>query len=165
MEILKYPDERLRQVSQPVTRFDDKLHAFLDEMAVSIYAARGIGLAAVQTGRMDRLFIVDIGLVEENNQKLYEFINPEIVDRSGKAIYEEGCLSVPGFSERVVRAGSIRVCYQDRFGKSRELVAENLLGVAIQHEADHLDGILFIDRLSPIKRRLLKRKIDKQVLL
>ena len=163
LEILKYPDERLKQLSKPVDDFGSKLHKLLDEMAVTMYASNGIGLAAPQVGKLSRFFLIDLGTEEKSQKKLHEFINPELSNGKGKIIYEEGCLSIPGLTEEVKRSETITVTYQDRRGKTHELVAEGLLAVAIQHENDHLDGILFLDRLSPLKRRFTKRKLAKAV--
>lgn len=165
LEILKYPDQRLKEVSEPISKFDAKLHKLLDQMAITMYAANGVGLAAPQVGELKRLFLVDIGTEENKDKKLYEFINPKISQGEGKIVFEEGCLSVPGVTEEVTRKEKILVTYQDRNGKEHELEAHGLLAVAIQHENDHLDGILFLDRLSPLKRRLMKRKLSKAVTL
>ena len=169
LEILKFPDDRLKQISKPVERFDSKLHKLLDDMAVTMYGAKGVGLAAPQVAELVRLFVIDIG--EEASQecgiprRLYEFINPKISQKSGKIVFEEGCLSVPGVTEEVTRSEHIVVNFQDRQGKDQEMEATGLLAVAIQHENDHLDGILFIEKLSPLKRRLVKRQLSKAVTL
>lgn len=165
LEILKYPDPRLKEKSNTVEMFDAPLHQFMDEMAKTMYAANGVGLAAPQVGKTLRAFVIDIGLEDEKHQKLYEFINPRLSKGEGKIVYEEGCLSIPGVSEAVERKAKIMVVYFDRHGKAQTLVAEELLAAAIQHENDHLDGILLIDRLSPLKRRLMKRKLAKVVTL
>ena len=166
LEILKYPDDRLKQVSLPVTVFNDGIHRLLDEMAVTMYGANGVGLAAPQVGRFVRAFVIDItDATEHQPRKLYEFVNPKISNREGKILFEEGCLSIPGFSAEVSRAKKVRVEFQDRFGKTQVLEPEELLAVAVQHETDHLDGLLFVDRLSPLKRKLAKRKLTKVVTL
>lgn len=165
LDILKYPDERLKQVSKPVEKFDAKLHKLLDDMAVTMYHANGIGLAAAQVGEFIRLFIIDTAAADEQTKHLQEFINPKISGGEGKTVFEEGCLSVPGVTEEVVRKEKITVTYQDRFGKEYSLTTDGLLAVAIQHENDHLDGILFVDRLSPLKRTLVKRRLEKAVTL
>lgn len=166
LEILKYPDPFLEKVAAPVKKFDENLHQLLDEMAVTMYEANGVGLAAPQVGKSIRAFVVDIGGTEEEPEKhLYEFINPKLTHGKGKIAFEEGCLSVPGFTESVNRKQSIVVEYQDRFGKKQSLTAHDLLAVAIQHENDHLDGVLFVERLSPLKRRLVRRKLEKAVTL
>ncbi len=164
LEILKYPDPRLTKVSTKVAHFDTSLHALLDAMIETMYAANGIGLAAPQVNQPVRAFVIDLQLDEEG-KKVYEFVNPKLHDGEGKVIYEEGCLSVPGLAEEVTRKAVIFVDYQDRRGRSRTMRAEGLLAVAIQHENDHLDGILFVDRLPLIKRRLAKRKLAKTVTL
>lgn len=147
LEILKYPDPRLKQVSAPVQNFDKDLHVLLGQMQATLYAANGIGLAAPQVGVFQRAFIVDIDWINDDGpgKRPREYINPVLSDRSGRAVYEEGCLSVPGVNEEVKRAGRLKIRYQDRFGKSHEELVHDLLAVAIQHENDHLDGILFID--------------------
>jgi peptide deformylase len=165
LEILKYPDERLKQISKPVTEFGPKLHKLLDDMAITMYSANGVGLAAPQVGEFIRLFLIDCGTEEKGDKRLYEFINPKLSGGQGKITYEEGCLSVPGVTEEVVRKEQITVVFQDRNGKEQTMQATDLLAVALQHENDHLDGILFVDRLSPLKRRFLKRKLAKAVTL
>lgn len=148
-----------------VEAFDASLHTLLDEMAKAMYFEEGIGLAAPQVGEFKRIFIVDIGEAEGNIPQLKEFINPVLSNGEGKIKFEEGCLSVPGLSELVDRKAKIQVHYQDRYGRPQRLQAEDLLAVAIQHENDHLEGILFIDRLSPLKRRLARKKAEKLVTL
>lgn len=166
LEIIKFPDPRLHIVSQPVLQFDEELHKLLDAMASTMYGANGVGLAAPQVGRTIRAFVIDITWAREDaTKKLYEFINPKIVSATGKIAFEEGCLSVPGVSEEVQRKNEVRVEYVDRDGKPQVLAAEGLLAVAVQHENDHLDGILFVDRLSPLKRRLTRRRLEKAVTL
>ena len=165
LEILKYPDPRLKRISEPVVEFGPQLHRLLDAMATTMYAADGIGLAAPQVGETLRAFVIDLGTSENKKNKLFEFINPEITEAEGKIAFEEGCLSVPGVSEEVSRNEQIRVKFKDRFGKSQEMQAEGLLAVAIQHENDHLNGVLFVEKLSPLKRRLVKKKLQKAVTL
>jgi len=165
LDILTYPNPELLKVSKPVEKFDRTLHTLLDNMAETMYEANGIGLAAPQVGHKLRVFIVDIAIDEEDENKLHEFINPKISQGSGTITFEEGCLSVPGLSEEVKRKEKIRVDYFDRFGKPQVLETEGLLAVAIQHENDHLDGILFVDRLSPIRRRMAKKQLAKAVTL
>ena len=162
LEILKYPDPRLTEVSRPVEKFDEKLHKLLDDMAETMYAANGIGLAAPQVNLKSRIFVIDLGEDEERPAKRYEFINPKLSGAGGKIVFEEGCLSVPGFTEEVTRKDQITVDFQDRDGKPQRIQAEGLLAVAIQHENDHLDGIVFIERLSPLRRRLARRKLAKK---
>lgn len=165
LEILKYPDPRLKEKSLPVETFDAELHVLLDEMAKAMYAANGIGLAAPQVGRLHRAFIIDLGLQEGYTQRLYEFINPKIKQAAGSISFEEGCLSVPGVAESVRRKAEIVVEFQDRNGNLQSFAADGLLAVAIQHENDHLDGTLFVDRLSPLKRRMVQKKYKKVVSL
>lgn len=165
LEILKYPDPELKKISTPVEKFDKHLHKLLDNMAETMYSANGIGLAAIQVGEPLRLFVIDLGADEDHEKKLYEFINPKISKGMGTLVYEEGCLSVPGIAEEVKRKETIHLEYQDRHGKQHELDAEGLLAVAIQHENDHLDGIIFVDRLSPLKRSIVRRKLAKVVTL
>jgi peptide deformylase len=166
LEILKYPDPRLKQVSQPVVSFDKSLHQLLDGMAEAMYAADGVGLAAPQVAAFIRVFIVDIGANEsEPRPELYEFINPKLSNGSGKISFEEGCLSVPGIAEEVSRYATITIDFQDRYGKTKSIDAQGLFAVALQHENDHLDGILFVERLSGLKRQLIKRKLSKVVTL
>ena len=161
LEVLKYPDPRLKEVAKPVKKFDEELHRLLDAMAETMYASNGIGLAATQVGKPLRLFVVDLALQEGQPRKLYEFINPQISRGEGRITYEEGCLSVPGVAEEVVRKAKITVNYQDRHGRPQIMEADELLAVCIQHENDHLDGVLFIERLNPLKRRLVKRQLAK----
>ncbi|NBY20043.1 peptide deformylase [bacterium] len=165
LEILTYPNPELLKVSAPVTSFDQNLHTLLDNMSETMYEANGIGLAAPQVGQKIRAFIVDIATEEDDEKRLYEFVNPVISEGSGSITFEEGCLSVPGFSEEVKRKEHIRVDFYDRFGKPQILEASGLLAVAIQHENDHLDGVLFVDRLSPIRKRMAKKKLSKAVTL
>jgi peptide deformylase len=165
LEILKYPDPRLYEKSEPVTEFTPQLHKLLDDMVETMYSANGVGLAAAQVGELLRLFVVDIGAAEEEHRRVYEFINPVLSDGAGSIKFEEGCLSVPGVSEEVSRKKQVRIDYQDRFGKPQTMHAEGLLAVAIQHENDHLEGVLFVDRLSPLKRRFVKKKLSQVVTL
>lgn len=168
LEILKYPNTRLREISKPVEAFDSDLHEYLDELAKAMYSQNGIGLAAPQVGTLNRLFVIDVTpQLEEGdpNRKRYEFINPVLSDGAGKTAIEEACLSVPGIVEKVSRKEEISIQYQDRNGKQRQLRASGILSVAIQHENDHLDGILFIDRLSPLKRKLVKRRLKRDLQL
>ena len=165
LDILTYPNPELLEVSKPVEKFDQQLRTLLDNMAETMYHANGIGLAAPQCGHKIRVFIVDIVTEDNEKHQLLEFINPTLSQGAGTITFEEGCLSVPGFSEEVKRKEKIRVDYFDRFGKPQSLDAEGLLAVAIQHENDHLDGILFVDRLTPIRRRMAKKQLAKTVTL
>ncbi len=159
-EILLYPDPRLREVAQPVTEFDESIKQLVDDMAETMYAAPGVGLAANQIGVLKRIFVIDIAGDDEPSD-LRVFINPEILDATGTQMYQEGCLSFPGGSEEIKRAERIRVKAFDASGTPFELEADGLLAVAIQHENDHLNGVLMIDKLGPLKRRRLGQKIKK----
>lgn len=165
LEVLKYPDPRLEQVSQPVTEFDSQLHRLLDDMAITMYAENGVGLAAAQVGAFVRLFVVDVAQVDDGPRQLYEFINPKLSQGEGEVVFEEGCLSVPGANEEVKRKARIRIDFQDRNGNPKSMQVEGLFAVALQHENDHLDGILFINRLSPLKRKFVKRRLNKALAL
>ena len=159
-EILEYPDPRLREIAKPVTVFDAALRQLVEDMAETMYAASGVGLAATQIGVDQRVFVIDIA-GEDEPSDLKVFINAEIFDLDGVQTYTEGCLSFPGASEDIKRAAKVRVRARDAKGQPFELSAEGLLAVAIQHENDHLDGVLMIDKLSAIKRRMIGRKLAK----
>ncbi len=160
--ILHYPDTRLRIVAKPVSVFDAALETLVLDMAETMYAAPGVGLAATQIGEDKRVFIVDLTTGEEGPNDLRVFVNPEIVDTSGDIVWDEGCLSFPGLQENVKRAAHVRVRAQDVQGTPFELEAEGLFAVAIQHELDHLDGKLMIDHVSPLKRRIMHRTMLKR---
>jgi peptide deformylase len=159
--ILHYPDARLRQPGRKVPELTDELRQLIDDMAETMYAAPGVGLAATQIGESWQIFVVDCA-AEGEPSDLRVFVNPEILSTEEKLTWEEGCLSFPGAREEVERAGKVRVRAQDRNGTWFELEAEGLLAVAIQHEYDHLQGVLMIDRLGPLKKRLLHRKMIKR---
>ena len=159
LTILEYPDPRLRTKAQPVAVFDTALQTLIDGMFETMYAAPGIGLAATQVNVHKQLLILDVS--EERNQPLV-LINPKILAREGSQNYQEGCLSVPGIYADVERADRITVEALDRHGKAIRFDAEGLLAVCIQHEMDHLVGKLFVDYLSPLKRELVRRKLEKQ---
>lgn len=159
-EILEYPDPRLREVAKPVKRVTQEVKELVDDMAETMYAAHGCGLAATQIGVDLRVFVVDCA-AEGEPSDLRVFINPEIFERNGSQLYNEGCLSFPGVSEEISRAAEIQVRALDREGKPFELTADGLLAVAIQHELDHLNGVLMIDKLSALKRRMMGRKLAK----
>ena len=156
--ILEFPDPRLRTRAEPVTRFDAALGALIDDMLETMYAAPGIGLAATQVDVHKRLIVIDIS--EEHNEPLV-LINPEILAREGEAQTEEGCLSVPGIFDEVKRAARVRVRAQDRNGDTFERDYEDVLAVCIQHEMDHLEGRLFVDYHSDLKRERIRKKLDK----
>jgi peptide deformylase len=158
--IVKYPDPVLSKKGAPVTDFGPELAQFVEEMWASMYAAHGIGLAAPQVGVSKRITVIDVSFKERPNEKVV-LINPEIIAREGKQFEEEGCLSLPEIREKVQRAARVKVRAQDVKGEFFEIEGEELLARAMQHEIDHLDGILFIDRISPLKRDLVKRRIRK----
>lgn len=160
--ILCYPDKRLREPGKDVEVFDAELEALIDDMAETMYAAPGVGLAATQIGVSKRLFIVDAATDDDAPSDLRVFINPEILDTEGETTFNEGCLSFPGVREDIDRAAKVRVRALDRYGKAFELEAEGLLAIAIQHENDHLDGKLMIDHLSVLRRRLVHRAMTKR---
>ena len=162
LPILEFPDPRLRTKAVPVAAGDVTTPAFqrlLDDMFETMYDAPGIGLAASQVDVHQRFMVIDIS--EEKSQPQV-FINPELSDKLGEQVYQEGCLSVPGIYADVTRSGTITVRALDRHGQPFELEAEELLAVCIQHEMDHLDGKLFVDYLSPLKREMVRKKLAKQ---
>ncbi|MGI9330923.1 MAG: peptide deformylase [Gammaproteobacteria bacterium] len=158
LTILEFPDPRLRTKAAPVAAVDDQIRRLADDMLETMYAAPGIGLAATQVDVHQQLLVLDIS--EEANEPLV-LINPEILESAGDCASEEGCLSVPGFTEKVKRAESIRVRALDRDGQTQEFEAEGLLAVCIQHEMDHLQGKLFVDYLSELKRLRLRKRMAK----
>ena len=158
LNILHFPDPKLRQKAAPVTQVDDEIRTLVDDMFETMYAAPGIGLAAVQVNVLKRVIVIDIS---ENKDQPQCFINPEIIQRSGDEVMEEGCLSVPGIYEPVTRAKDITVRYLDRDGNPQELSVDGLLAVCIQHEMDHLEGKLFVDYLSEMKRNRIRKKMEK----
>jgi peptide deformylase len=157
--ILEYPDPRLRKRAEPVAIVDDAVRQLADDMLETMYASNGIGLAATQVNVQKRLLVLDVS--EARNHPLL-FINPEILTSAGRAPFEEGCLSVPGIYDKVQRATQIRVRALGRDGQSFEMDAEGLLAVCIQHEIDHLEGRLFVDHLSELKRQLIRRRMEKE---
>ena len=159
LAILEYPDPRLRIRAEPVTKFDAGVQQLVADMFETMYAAPGIGLAATQVNVHKRILVVDVAV---EGKEPYCLINPEIVRAEGQTNAEEGCLSVPEFYDYVDRAASITVRAFDPFGKQFELEAEGLLAVCIQHEMDHLEGKLFVDYLSELKRERLKKKASKK---
>ena len=159
-EILKYPDPRLREVAQPVDRVDDEIRALVDDMAETMYAAPGVGLAATQIGVNKRVFVIDIAGDNEPSE-LRVFINPEILELDGVQTWNEGCLSFPGVSEEIKRAERVKVRALGVDGQPFVLEADGLLAVAVQHENDHLNGVLMIDKLSALKKRMMSRKLEQ----
>jgi peptide deformylase len=158
--IVKYPDPVLSKKGAPVKDFGPELAQFVEEMWASMYAAHGIGLAAPQVGVSKRITVIDTSFKERPDERLV-LINPEIIERQGKQFEEEGCLSLPEIREKVQRAARVKVRAQDVNGEFFEAEGEELLARAMQHEIDHLDGVLFIDRISTLKRDLVKRRIRK----
>ncbi|OED37432.1 peptide deformylase [Chromatiales bacterium (ex Bugula neritina AB1)] len=161
LDILLYPDERLRTVAKPVDTVDKDLQKFLDDMFETMYKAPGIGLAATQVNMHKRAVVIDVS--EDKNEPLV-LINPEILTKEGKITGEEGCLSIPGIYDNVSRAERITFQALDRDGNPYEMEADGLLGVCVQHEVDHLDGKMFVDYLSAMKRRKINKKIQKNTL-
>ncbi|MBT9566798.1 MAG: peptide deformylase [Thiobacillus sp.] len=159
LDILHYPDARLHTVAKPVAAVDARIRTLIDDMAETMYAAPGIGLAATQVNVHERVIVIDI---TETHDELRVFVNPEIVAQSGRAEGEEGCLSVPGVFDKVERAERVTVRALDRNGQPFELEADGLLAVCIQHEMDHLLGKVFVDYLSNLKRNRIKSKLLKQ---
>ncbi len=159
--IVLLPDPILYATSKPVERFDDPLRRFAADMLETMYEAPGIGLAAVQVGEPVRLLVADVAGKDEEKRPLI-IVNPEIVARSDEtSVYEEGCLSIPDYYAEVERPASVAVAYQDAHGHRHELVAEGLLATCLQHEIDHLNGVLFIDHISRLKREMVIRKFRK----
>ncbi|HUL61183.1 MAG TPA: peptide deformylase [Anaeromyxobacteraceae bacterium] len=160
-EIIIWPDPILKEVAKPVDRVDDDVRRLLDDLAETMYAADGVGLAAPQVAEGKRLIVIDTSPRQEG-QKLIHLVNPEIVRTEGLTSYTEGCLSVPGEAEEVSdRAEKVWVRALDRSGKPFEIAAEGLLAIALQHETDHLQGVLFVDHLSSLKRELIRKRMKK----
>ncbi len=159
LDILHYPDARLHTIARPVAAVDARIRKLVDDMAETMYAAPGIGLAATQVNVHERVVVIDIS---ETHDDLLVLINPEIIAQSGTEESEEGCLSVPGIYDRVKRAERVTVRALDRTGKPFELEADGLLAVCVQHEMDHLVGKVFVDYLSGLKRNRIKAKLQKQ---
>jgi peptide deformylase len=158
LTILEYPDPRLRTRARPVEHFDEALGRLIDDMFETMYAAPGIGLAATQVDVHRRLIVMD---VSEDRSEPLVFINPEFLEREGVAKTEEGCLSVPGIFDDIQRAAKIRIRAQDRTGAAFERELEGMVSVCLQHEMDHLEGRLFVDYLSDLKRDRIRKKLDK----
>lgn len=165
LNIIKYPDPFLKTKAAPVEAVDDSVRQLIDDMIETMYLARGIGLASVQVGDPRRVIVLDVPGEEDEERikgkNLISLVNPEIISAEGETVYEEGCLSLPGINADVERAAKLRVKALDRDGNPIEIEAGGLLAVALQHEIDHINGILFIDRLSRLKRELMKRKYMK----
>jgi peptide deformylase len=158
LDILTFPDARLRRTAEPVEQVDGQIRNLVDNMFETMYAAPGIGLAATQVNVLRRVIVIDVS--EDHSQPIC-LINPEILERTGVEEMDEGCLSVPGFFETVQRAERVRVRALNRDGESFDLDADGLLAVCIQHEIDHLDGRLFVDHISSLKRQRIRKKLEK----
>ena len=160
LNILKYPDKRLRTIAKPVVSVDETIKQEVKDMFETMYEAPGIGLAATQVNFHQRIIVIDIS--DQCNEPIC-LINPEIIEKSGEIEWEEGCLSVPDYYENLIRANDIKVQALNQNGETFELEASEMLSVCIQHEIDHLSGILFIDHLSKLKQKRLKKKTEKKV--
>ena len=160
LNILKYPDKRLRTIAKPVVSVDETIKQQVKDMFETMYEAPGVGLAATQVNFHQRIIIIDIS--DQCNEPIC-LINPEIIEKSGEIQWEEGCLSVPDYYENVIRANDIKVQALNHHGETFDLEASEMLSVCIQHEIDHLNGILFVDHLSKLKQKRLKKKTEKQV--
>jgi len=160
LNVLKYPDKRLRTIAKPVVSVDETIKQQVKDMFETMYEAPGIGLAATQVNFHKRIIVIDIS--DQCNQPIC-LINPEIIEKSGEIEWEEGCLSVPDYYENVIRANDVKVQALNQYGETFELEASEMLSVCIQHEIDHLDGILFVDHLSRLKQKRLKKKTEKKV--
>jgi len=160
LPILRYPDPRLHKIAAPVTVFDDRIKTLVADMAETMYEAPGVGLAATQVDVHERVIVID---VSDEGRELRVFINPEVVWASDeKRLYDEGCLSVPGIYDGVERPARVKVRAQDADGQTFEVEADDLLAVCIQHEMDHLEGKVFVEYLSPLKRNRIKTKLQKE---
>ncbi len=159
-EIVIWPDPILKEIAKPVDRVDDSIRRLLDDMAETMYAADGVGLAAPQVAELKRVVVIDTSPRQEG-QKLIHLVNPEIVRLEGTTTYTEGCLSIPGEAEDVERAAHVKVRALDRSGKTIELDCDGLLNIAVQHEYDHLQGPLFVDHLSALKREIIRKRMKK----
>jgi peptide deformylase len=165
LDILIYPDPKLREICAPVEVIDASVLKLLDDMAETMYDAPGIGLAASQVGALIQAIVIDLGDSEDEENprpgKLYKIINPEIIQKQGKVDSEEGCLSIPDIRASIKRAEKVTVKYQDEHGKEQIISADGLMGFCLQHEIDHLNGVLFIDHLSRLKRELLNKQLKQ----
>ncbi|MBL4581466.1 MAG: peptide deformylase [Gammaproteobacteria bacterium] len=160
LQILEFPDPRLRKIAEPVTVFDEKLEVLIEDMFETMYEAEGIGLAATQINVHKRLLLID---VSEDRDGPQVFINPEVeILEDELSEYDEGCLSVPGFYETVSRPRAVKITAQNAKGEKFEQVAEGILATCIQHEIDHLNGKLFVDYLSTLKRQRIRAKLEKE---
>lgn len=158
LNILHYPDERLHKVAKPIESVDDEVRQLIDDMVETMYASKGVGLAATQVNVHRRLVVID---VSEEKTGATAYINPQIIKKSGQVEYEEGCLSVPGIYDTVSRAESVKVRALDRNGKPFEVETDGLLAICLQHEIDHLDGKVFVEYLSTLKQGRIRTKMKK----
>jgi peptide deformylase len=165
LSIVEYPDKKLREISKEVKSFDKSLHDLLDSMYFIMLNTNGIGLAAIQVSFALRALILNIpdDEGEQTKENLLEMINPIVTHKNGETLYQEGCLSVPKFYEDIERFENVRVNYQDRHGNTRSIDADGLLSIAIQHEMDHLEGILFIDKLSYARRKKFEKEYKRML--
>jgi len=165
LSIVEYPDKKLKEKSVNVEKFDEKLHNLLDAMYPIMMDTNGIGLAAIQVAHAKNVLILNIPLEdgEQPKENLLEIINPVLTYKSGESVYQEGCLSVPSFYEDITRYEKVSINYQDRDGNTKQLEADGLLSIAIQHEMDHLEGILFIDKLSYSRRKKFEKEYKKML--
>ncbi len=162
LEIVTYPDERLKKAAQPVERVDDEIKKLVDDMAETMYAAPGVGLAGNQVGVLKKVVVLDVDY-PDGKPNLIVLINPEIVEKEGALTWEEGCLSLPGINEEVQRYAKVKVRALNLDGEPFEIQSEgDVLAVALQHEIDHLDGVVLIDRLSFLKKRMLHKQLVKE---
>jgi len=169
-DIVIYPDKRLKEISKPVERFDEELHTLLDDMYETMIAKNGVGLAAIQIAVPLRALIINVPVETDSEdpreqqpkENTLEVINPVILEAEGKTRYQEGCLSVPGYFEEVERHKAVRIEYQDRYGKKYILEDDDFLAIAIQHEMDHLDGKIFVEKLSLLKRKKFEKEWKKR---
>lgn len=164
LDIVYYSDSFLRKKAQAVQSFDEGLHTLLDEMYVLMIERNGVGLAAPQVRQSLRALVINLPDEEgeQHKENLLEVLNPQIIEHSGKILFNEGCLSVPEYYDDIERSEKVTVSYQDRFGNPHTIDAEGYLAVALQHEIDHLDGILFVDRLPLLKRKRFEKAFKKQ---
>jgi len=161
LQILQYPNPILKKKSQPIEKIDQTIHELAQDMAETMYAAPGVGLAAPQVGHPIRLAVLDVTPANQP-KNLMVLVNPVIVETEGQCSWEEGCLSVPEYAEEVKRKKRVIVRFQNLAGENVEIIGDELLAIVLQHEIDHLDGILFIDRLSKLKRDLFKKRLQKE---
>jgi peptide deformylase len=163
LDIKKYPEKILKEKIPPLENIDARIQHFIDDMIDTMHAAKGVGLAANQIGILKRLCVIDTSLKEEKNS-LIILINPVIIEKEGTVEAEEGCLSIPGYTTRIKRSERVYVKGLNREGKALEIEGIGLLSRVLQHEIDHLDGLLIVDRMSPIKRKFFKRKYKKSLM-